>query len=46
VQAVVLRHGGSLRLAESALGGACFELQLPLLPAAAAVEHDEKEHAA
>lgn len=46
VQAVVLRHGGSLRLAESTLGGACFELQLPLLPAAAAVEPDEKEHAA
>jgi two-component system sensor histidine kinase FlrB len=46
VQAVVLRHGGSLRLAESALGGACFELQLPLLPAAEAAVPDEKEHAA
>jgi two-component system sensor histidine kinase FlrB len=29
VQAVVLEHGGGLRVAESALGGACFEIQLP-----------------
>ena len=46
VQAVVLRHGGSLRLASSALGGACFELQLPLLPAVETAQTDEKEHAA
>jgi two-component system sensor histidine kinase FlrB len=31
VQAVVLEHGGSLRVGESALGGACFEIQLPRL---------------
>lgn len=46
VQAVVLRHGGSLGLAESVLGGACFELQLPLLPAAVDAQPDEKENAA
>ncbi len=31
VQAVVLEHGGGLRVGESALGGACFEVQLPRL---------------
>ena len=31
VQAVVLEHGGSLQPCDSALGGACFEIRLPLL---------------
>lgn len=31
VQAVVLEHGGALRAAESALGGARFEIRLPVL---------------
>ncbi len=31
VQAVVLEHGGSLRADVSGLGGACFEIRLPLL---------------
>ena len=33
VQAVVLEHGGALRAGDSALGGARFEIQLPLLDA-------------
>jgi two-component system sensor histidine kinase FlrB len=33
VQAVVLEHGGTLRAGDSALGGARFEIQLPLLDA-------------
>ena len=33
VQAVVLEHGGSLCPCESVLGGACFEIRLPLLAA-------------
>ena len=31
VQAVVLEHGGNLRADASGLGGACFEIRLPLL---------------
>lgn len=47
VQAVVLQHGGSLHLAESSLGGACFELQLPLLAAAPiASQSTLEDHAA
>ena len=33
VQAVVLEHGGALRAGDSPLGGALFEIQLPLLDA-------------
>jgi two-component system sensor histidine kinase FlrB len=33
VQAVVLEHGGALRAGDSGLGGARFEIQLPLLDA-------------
>ena len=35
VQAVVLEHGGTLRAGESPLGGARFEIRLPLLDGAA-----------
>jgi two-component system sensor histidine kinase FlrB len=33
-QAVVLAHGGDIRLCDSALGGACFQIELPRLDAA------------
>jgi two-component system sensor histidine kinase FlrB len=33
VQTVVLQHGGALHAGEGALGGARFEIQLPVLPA-------------
>ena len=35
VQAVVLQHGGALRVADATLGGARFEIQLPALAAPA-----------
>lgn len=39
VQAVVLEHLGTLAVLPSSLGGAAFEIRLPLLPPAAAQAH-------